>query len=94
MKILELEGDLASRTRCVKGCGHGKVLELIPTRGTTTQAQVDKLIHVAEYHQQHFPSHELEVTFYIKRVDLEPIILPIETEMAERRAKFVSENTR
>lgn len=91
MKILEIEGDLASRVRCVKGCGHGKVLELIPTRGTTTQVQVDRLIHVAEYHEQHFPSHELEVTFYIKRTNLEPVILPIEKDMAERRARFLQD---
>lgn len=92
MKILEYEGDLASRVRCVKGCGFGKVLELIPTKGTTTQAQVDRLIGIAERHEQHFPTHEIEVIFYVKRTNLEPIILTVEKDVAARRAKYVSEN--
>ena len=74
MKILEYEGELASRVRCVKGCGLGKQLDLIETRGTTTQEQVDRLIGKAAQHERIHPKHEVEVTFYVKRVNLADVL--------------------
>lgn len=64
--ILRYEGELDSRVRCVKGCGLGKQLDSVPTKGTTTQEQVDRLIGVADQHERLHRSHEIEVTFYIK----------------------------
>ena len=74
MKILEYEGTLASRVRCVKGCGLGKRLDLIETNGTTTQEQVDRLIGKADKHERLHPKHKVEVTFYIKRVNLAEVL--------------------
>lgn len=80
---LKYEGELASRVRCVKGCGLGKQLDIIETRGTTTQKQVDQLIGVADQHERLHPTHEIEVTFYIKPAvpDNE---LPIVRQMREK----------
>jgi len=83
MKILKYEGELASRVRCTSGCGLGKQLDIIETQGTTTQEQVDRLIGAADKHERLHPTHEIEVTFYIKPLVLDNE-LPIVREMKER----------
>lgn len=66
MKILQYEGQLPSNVRCVKGCGFGKRLITIETRGVTTQPQVDQIIGTADKHERLHKTHEVEVTFYVK----------------------------
>lgn len=73
--ILKYEGELDSRVRCAKGCGFGKQLDSIETRGVTTQEQVDRLLGVADRHDRLHPRHEVEVTFYVKRVNLAEVLV-------------------
>lgn len=70
MNILEYEGSLASRVRCVKGCGYGKMLDIVETRGEPSDEIIARLNGVAEHHEHYHPSHEIEVIIYRNRVDL------------------------
>ena len=83
MIVLDKEGSLHSKVRCIKGCGVGKVIEAVDTNGVVHPDVVDRLTFLAERHQHYHPNHEVEVTFYRYAE------LPIVREMRELREKYV-----